>query len=195
MYKIEDKDIDLLKQFLASEKQAIDENRWQDAFKSWYVNIIDNYWAAGGEKTSNSLLTYFLMKANIDFLSHMYTIPSSCFSHLDILPDVFTVPHNIMHIKEFAFDKVNSEKIIVKGVYIIYSYAFAECENLKFVYLPKCLDEIQSSAFIACPNLNHIYYEGKKKEWSKVKLAPDWFVKKDADQQLIVHCLDGDIEV
>lgn len=195
MYKIEDKDIDLLKQFLDSEKQAIDENRWQDVFKSWY-DVTDKHWAAnGGTKTDNSLLTYFLMKANINFLNHMYTIPSSCFSHLDTLPDTFTVPHNIMHIKEFAFDKVNSEKIIVKSVYTISSYAFAECDNLKFVYLPKCLFEMHSSAFIACPNLNHIYYEGKKKEWSKVKLAPDWFVKGDAGHELTVHCLDGDIEI
>lgn len=68
-------------------------------------------------------------------------------------------------------------------------YAFYGMESLKEVTLPSCITEIASFAFYGCTNLSTLIYEGTTAQWETVKLGKSWC----NEEEVIVHCLDGDI--
>ena len=86
------------------------------------------------------------------------------------------IPGSIETIPDWAFylmaDGMHSELEVVtfsEGVKVIGTRAFDHCINLKTIYLPHSLTDINSGAFANCPALETIYYYGDASEWGAVK--------------------------
>ena len=90
--------------------------------------IFENYYYSSSEHT---LIAAVLILSNIDFLSHLKTIPKFCFSGLPITK--IEIPSNIKQISSWAFNNCNILKEVILPDSIVYmdSGIFAECINLK----------------------------------------------------------------
>ena len=58
--------------------------------------------------------------------------------------------------------------VVEEGVTTIGSFAFAECDKLTVVKLPKSLAKVGSSAFVGCSSLWHILYAGTQDQWESI---------------------------
>ena len=78
---------------------------------------------------------------------------------------------------------------IHEGTQIIKYNAFEKNPLLKFVQLPSSLIEIQSEAFLRCPSLSKIVFEGTIEQWKKVKGLENLLQYVPATS---VKCSDGE---
>lgn len=92
--------------------------------------------------------TALLLKNNINPLIYMNKIPSFFAYNLDI--------------KEF---------VIPDNVTIIDSDAFAKCDILTSITIPKSIIHIDDAVFWGCYNLKDIYYAGSEEDWSEIKMG------------------------
>ena len=157
-------------------------------------------------------LTDFFLNAKINILPYMSFIPSYYAMNSKLITEI-VIPRNIKSIKDLAFDHCLSlEKIIIEdGVKLIDSSAFENCislnfiklgnnlevinenaflncQDLKSITLPKSLKRLKYGVFRNCHQLKNIYYEGNKKDWTKIGIDKEnyrLFASK-------IHCLDGD---
>ena len=63
--------------------------------------------------------------------------------------------------------------------------------SLTSITLPKSITSMGTSAFLMCPKLTDIYYEGTIAEWNSIKKDPNWAWKDTPIT--VIHCSDGDI--
>lgn len=76
----------------------------------------------------------------------------------------FDVP--VYKIASRAFSGTKQLKgVVLEGVYQIMEDAFEDCPVLTAVWLPKKLKKIGKNAFLGCPNLRFVFFEGGEKEW------------------------------
>jgi hypothetical protein len=52
----------------------------------------------------------------------------------------------------------------------IANYGFANCYNLKTLYIPKSIKKIEHHAFLECNSDLKVYYEGTEEEWNQIDI-------------------------
>ena len=68
--------------------------------------------------------------------------------------NILKLPSYLLVIETEAFSGLNCDAVIVpEGCETIQSKAFAECKNLKYVFIPKTVINIAEDAFINCPDV------------------------------------------
>lgn len=88
------------------------------------------------------------------------------------------------------------EVVVAEGCVRIPYSAFAQCESLERITLPKSLKSIDNWAFDCCTGLTEINYNGTIKEWNAVQKELSWnrWEHSDApERRVTVHCSDGDV--
>ena len=86
------------------------------------------------------------------------------------LDGVYEVPDSVRYIAGSAFERcgitglVLSEKLemIPRGMCF-------NCENMKFLYIPTSVKEIQHNTFVYCDNLTDVYYSGNEASWNRIR--------------------------
>ena len=69
--------------------------------------------------------------------------------------------YRILEIGEGGFHKCKAERIIISDtIRLIRRDAFVECDNLKYVYIPKSVKVIERSCFEYCTNLSDVEFGG-----------------------------------
>lgn len=116
------------RKFLIDNQDLIKNNNWD-----LFINRLDNLFWNDDNVDFSGLLQFIYFDCSVDFLQEIPYVPESMFQDCDKL-DKFIVPSNIVYVEEFAFYNSSlSEIIIPESVISIYSDAFKECENLKFI--------------------------------------------------------------
>ena len=126
---------------------------------------------------------------NVVIPSGVTEIDSSAFYDCFDLKSI-EIPEGVKEIgREFqGFSELESV-IIHEGTQIIKYNAFEKNPLLKFVQLPSSLSEIQSEAFLRCPSLSKIVFEGTIEQWEKVKGLENLLQYVPAK---VVKCSDGE---
>jgi hypothetical protein len=83
----------------------------------------------------------------------------------------------------------NITSVIIQSVGVIGDYAFAFCENLKTVTLPKSVKGIGDNAFRDCKKLTDIYYNGTKAEFNSISKGAGW----NSGASFTIRCTNGNI--
>lgn len=103
-----------------------------------------------------------------------------------------TLPYTIKGIGRLAFARSKLEEIsIPEGCLEIEDYAFALCNLLDTIILPKSIDSLGIGIFSECSNIKEITYLGTKAEWEMI-VKNGW--NKDSLIE-VVKCSDGDVEI
>lgn len=69
--------------------------------------------------------------------------------------------YRILEIGEGGFHKCKAERIIISNtIRLIRRDAFVDCDNLKYVYIPKSVKVIKRSCFEYCTNLSNVEFGG-----------------------------------
>lgn len=69
--------------------------------------------------------------------------------------------YRILEIGEGGFYRCKAERIIISNtIRLIRKDAFVECDNLKYVYIPKSVKVIERSCFKYCTNLSNVEFGG-----------------------------------
>lgn len=63
----------------------------------------------------------------------------------------------------------DSIAITSHGIRAIYDYAFMACEKLHTISIPDSVKIISTTAFLSCPKLKYIQYEGSSAEFKKIQ--------------------------
>lgn len=79
--------------------------------------------------------------------------------------------------------------VVPEGITAINKYAFY-ANNISSISIPQSLIEIGESAFIACGELEKIYYDGTISQWNLIVLGENW---KDKERDYTIYCTDGTI--
>ncbi len=89
-----------------------------------------------------------------------------------------------------AFERKAEGNFTVRdGVRHIGYRAFAGCEKLYSVYIPKSVESM-ASPFDGCVNLTHVYFGGSRKAWNK--LISGWKLADVGSDALTVYCAEED---
>ena len=128
---------------------------------------------------------------NVVIPSGVTEIDSSAFYDCFDLKSI-EIPEGVKEIG-WAFHNFSElESVIIhEGTQIIKYNAFEKNPLLKFVQLPSSLIEIQSEAFLRCPSLSKIVFEGTIEQWKKVKGLENLLQYVPATS---VKCSDGEWE-
>ena len=82
------------------------------------------------------------------------------------------IPKGVKYINDSAFlSNYIEEMVIPDGVASIDDLAFANCSQMKTIYLPISLTEIASYAFEECRGLETVYYEGSESDWKQITIG------------------------
>jgi hypothetical protein len=83
---------------------------------------------------------------------------------------------------------------IPEGVAAIHDGVFYQCDELKFVTLPKTIQYIGNEVFDACDKLSFIKFNGTKEEFRKTNMDKhtSWLSGSSIRK---VKCTDGDINI
>ena len=130
---------------------------------------------------------------DIDYIHKWTYIPTHAYSYS--LIKYINIPKNITAIAEYAFMQCQVEMVqaAYSSVTHIRQKAFAYCDTLEEIWLPKTLKYIGALAFKGCNRLKKIVYEGTLDNWvTNVIKDANW---KDDHVQILVQCLDGEIYV
>ena len=69
--------------------------------------------------------------------------------------------------------------------------AFKGCSGLKEIFIPQTINRIDMDAFLFCPNLKDIYYEGSEEQWKEISIdkrqESDSFYDDDALISARIH--------
>lgn len=135
-------------------------------------------------------LTSLLMKANIDPLPHMTSIP---FSYAPMNIKNIIIPDKCKSIGVDAFNSCDQLTHInlPEGLAVIDSRAFY-CSGLKEITLPSTLEVLGAETFKGCQNLVKIKYNGTIDQLNEVKIWEECFEDIPA---VLINCIDGDIEL
>lgn len=79
---------------------------------------------------------------------------------------------------------------IREGTYKINGYAFYSSPTLVAVSIPTSVMLIEDGAFIGCPSLTRLYYEGTLAEWEMIE-KEDGMDGWEPEQTYAVYCTDG----
>jgi len=90
------------------------------------------------------------------------------------LPDTLTV------IEDGAFMGSKLEEINLVGVEIIKSFAFAMCDNMKYIVISDNMKYIGYGVFMFCDSLTKIYYGGDSAAWDAITIEENSFEFWDA---------------
>jgi len=66
---------------------------------------------------------------------------------------------------------------IPEGVTKVKQYAFENCGDLEWAFIPATVSEIAANAFLNCENMKHVFYAGDESKWSEI-------IAKDEDSEL-----------
>ena len=152
---------------------------------------------------ANNELMEVLMLAGIEPLKYMIRIPAATFKHSTLTK--IEIPGNIEVIGMNAFNGAEIEEIsIPEGVESINGLAFANCKALRKVWLPSTLDSLGAGIFNQALNLEHIYYNGTRDQWNKIRGANNpetnrftWYALPSTLEQsrCILHFIDGEMRI
>ena len=78
-----------------------------------------------------------------------------------------------------------STKIVAAG-------AFVDCALLTSVTFPRSVKRIGNYAFVVCPAVSEIVYEGTAEEWNKIEKDEYWFGELTG---LTVRCSDASVPI
>lgn len=88
-----------------------------------------------------------------------------CMPLEDIPETIIMIPSNVEVIEEEAFEGISAIAVkIPNGVITIRTKAFANCPNLKRIYIPKTVNLIEDDAFSNSPNIVIFGYNGSVAE-------------------------------
>lgn len=116
------------------------------------------------------------------------------FNHYSNFVKKITVKSNNFNIipSSWCIDYSSLEEIeLGEGVTDIGYYAFKQNPNLKRITLPTSIKFINSSILVGASNVEIIYL-GTKDQWDNINKEERWNLNNNA---IIVHCIDGDIEL
>ena len=89
------------------------------------------------------------------------------------IPDQVTYEgktYRILEIGEGGFYRCKAERIIISDtIRLIRRDAFVECDNLKYIYIPKSVKVIERSCFEYCANLSNVEFGG---DISEIDIEP-----------------------
>ena len=95
----------------------------------------------------------------------------------------------VTEVNDYAFYGCEKlENVELPNANRIGNSSFEYCSNLKTITVSNCLSLIDSWAFVACPNISEIKFNGKKSEWKNIKI----YSPNSLDEANIL-CLDGAI--
>ena len=63
---------------------------------------------------------------------------------------------------------------IPKSVVKLDEYAFAYCNNLTRIVIPNSVKNIMMAAFVSCPSLSEVQYEGSQNQWLNIYIDNAW---------------------
>lgn len=100
---------------------------------------------------------------------------------------------SVLHIGQRAFCGLTELRQITlpEGIESIAANAFADCEELEYIYLPVSLKSL-SIAFDGCKALEVIHYGGTEEQWYSIRKGS---TLADAIQSFTIRCTDGDLKV
>lgn len=98
------------------------------------------------------------------------TIGDFCFTGCVNLENV-NIPTSLTRVTYASFQKTAIKSAILpEGCTNIDNYAFSKCTSLEYVVIPKTMYQINYKAFYNNISLTHVYYNGDKEAWDKIKI-------------------------
>lgn len=125
--ELPDKDKQVLLNILKENRDFVDQNKWNDFYKSQAYWLSDLY--------ISTILTMMIYDLGIDPLKYMDSVPSFFLARADI--DNFVIPEGVKSINSSAFGACENLKTITIPTTVekIQEQSFEQCENLhKIVY-------------------------------------------------------------
>lgn len=100
---------------------------------------------------------------------------------------VVDIPGSVKEIQPNTFENSDLVNAVVnEGTTQILNSAFANCQDLTDIWLPKSLTYISASAFFDCEKLRNIYYNNTSDNFSKLNFN----YKMTGSEMVDVHCTD-----
>ena len=101
------------------------------------------------------------------------------------------IPNSVEKIgyRAFAGCKSLTTIVVSDGVWLIDKQAFSDCESLTSITIPERVTIIGSRAFSHCESLTSITFQGTVAQWETIVLY------NGLDEDIPVHCTDGDVEI
>ena len=122
-----------------------------------------------------------------------------------IIKEIFTanfalkqiiIPNGVALIGDHAFDSCTFLNRITidkdSNLESIGYAAFADCESLTSIFIPKNVSDIGDAAFANCVSLNLIQYGGTMEQWKNVYVGNNWI---DNVPTNTIICTDGQINI
>lgn len=207
-------------------KSSIEENS-QESWGAFYEQLINYDYVSSlpfnlkGSAPSAGELTDAFLEAGIDPARILGYLPEEylCGSKLDfyhipssvhyIYPHAFsqsslskiTIPSTVTDIAASACYRANHvEEVIIEdgGNLKIKPYTFSSCTKLKTVFLPSDLQSLDYKAFLDCPNLATVKFQGTKDEWKALvqrSKTPAALGNPPLINIPYIICIDGEIEL
>lgn len=107
---------------------------------------------------------------SVDLPDKLTTISDWLFASCDSLKIVDFIPANVTTIGRYAFyGSEGIENVVIPDkVTTIDFEAFGICRNLKAIYIPKSVTQMNLAIYPGCDELKIVYYSGSEADWKKI---------------------------
>ncbi len=103
-----------------------------------------------------------------------------------------SIPDSVSEIGMLAFGGCPglTDLTLSDGIETISVGAFSACNNLNVVSLPESIKNFKYAAFANCTAIKDVYYNGTRKQWSKITTH----LENECLTGATIHCTDGTID-
>lgn len=170
--------------------QRIIEQHINEIDANNFAPIYDDMWEKEVPMEYISTLTEQFWEAGIEPLEHMNYVPECYAAFLIDVPEIMKVPGNCLDISSNAYCYCYMEEVeLEEGVGSIREHAFAHCQNLSSISLPRSIKYIHNKAFYSSENIAYIEYAGTEEEFNKIQTSINHTTVRDAIKQCKSSCI------
>lgn len=162
----------------------------------WYATLNGKPIVTNGNNSGVNIISNTYTKGGVLVFDDDVYIIKDIFKANFTLKQI-TIPNGVTFIGDYAFDSCSFlNRIFIdknSNLESIGYAAFADCESLTSIFIPRSVSDIGDAAFANCVSLNLIQYGGTMEQWeNNVYIGDHWIDNVPAN---IVVCTDGQINI